>query len=69
MTRLKFGLYLPNFGDYSDPRAIAQLAAEAEAAGWEGVFLWDHLLWEQPRVQPVGTDVDQQVAQLVEGSG
>lgn len=24
-----------------DPRVVAQLAAEAEAAGWDGVFYWD----------------------------
>jgi alkanesulfonate monooxygenase SsuD/methylene tetrahydromethanopterin reductase-like flavin-dependent oxidoreductase (luciferase family) len=24
-----------------DPRTIADLAAEAEAAGWDGVFYWD----------------------------
>lgn len=24
-----------------DPRAAAELAAEAEAAGWDGVFSWD----------------------------
>ena len=51
---LRFGLYLPNFGDYSDPRAVAALAQLAESAGWDGLFLWDHLLWETPSLQPVG---------------
>jgi alkanesulfonate monooxygenase SsuD/methylene tetrahydromethanopterin reductase-like flavin-dependent oxidoreductase (luciferase family) len=41
---LKHLLYLPPFGDLSDPRLIADLAAEAESAGWDGVFLWDHVL-------------------------
>ncbi len=53
-SSIRFGLYLPNFGDYADPRAVAELAVLAEGAGWEGVFLWDHLLWETPSVQPVG---------------
>ncbi len=24
-----------------DPRTVAELAQEAEAAGWDGVFVWD----------------------------
>jgi alkanesulfonate monooxygenase SsuD/methylene tetrahydromethanopterin reductase-like flavin-dependent oxidoreductase (luciferase family) len=37
------GLFLPPFGEAADPGFLASLAAEAEAAGWDGVFLWDHL--------------------------
>jgi alkanesulfonate monooxygenase SsuD/methylene tetrahydromethanopterin reductase-like flavin-dependent oxidoreductase (luciferase family) len=37
-------LYLPPFGELSDPRLLADLASEAEAAGWDGIFLWDHVL-------------------------
>lgn len=40
---MRFGLYLPAFGELADPRALASLAADAEAAGWDGVFLWDHI--------------------------
>lgn len=40
---VRFGIYTPNFGDYSDPRRLAALASEAEAAGWEGFFLYDHI--------------------------
>jgi alkanesulfonate monooxygenase SsuD/methylene tetrahydromethanopterin reductase-like flavin-dependent oxidoreductase (luciferase family) len=40
---MKFGLYLPNFGDYFDARFTAKLAIEAENAGWDGFFIWDHL--------------------------
>lgn len=40
---MKFGLHVPNFGALSDPRAVADLAARAEAAGWDGFFLWDHV--------------------------
>lgn len=38
------GVNVPNFGDYSDPRAFAALAVDAENAGWDGVFVWDHML-------------------------
>jgi len=38
-----FAIDTPNFGDYSEPRLLAELAREAEAAGWDGFFLWDHI--------------------------
>ncbi len=38
-----FALDSPNFGDYSDLRLLAELAREAEIAGWDGFFLWDHI--------------------------
>lgn len=41
-------LWLPLFDELSDPMAVARLAAEAEEAGWHGVFVWDHLLWQAP---------------------
>jgi alkanesulfonate monooxygenase SsuD/methylene tetrahydromethanopterin reductase-like flavin-dependent oxidoreductase (luciferase family) len=40
---MRFGLSIPNFGDWADPRRIARLAREAEDAGWDGFFLWDHV--------------------------
>jgi alkanesulfonate monooxygenase SsuD/methylene tetrahydromethanopterin reductase-like flavin-dependent oxidoreductase (luciferase family) len=30
-------------GDLADPRVLADVAAGAEQAGWDGVFVWDHL--------------------------
>ena len=39
---MKHGVYLPNFGPYADVSAAAQLAALAERAGWDGVFVCDH---------------------------
>src|SRR5258708_8941784 len=38
---MKFGLDVPTTGVYADARAQAALAAEAEAAGWDGFFVWD----------------------------
>ena len=32
---------------------MAKLAAEAEAAGWDGFFIWDHMVWTAPANQPV----------------
>jgi len=42
-ARIQRGLYLPNFGAFGDARRVAELAADAEAAGWDGCFIWDHI--------------------------
>ena len=43
-ARLKTGIYLPNFGPFGDARVIADLARDVESAGWDGFFLWDHIV-------------------------
>ncbi len=48
MTSPRFGLGVPNGGDFADPRRIAELSSTAEAAGWDGFFLWDHVIRRQP---------------------
>lgn len=48
MTEPKFGLGVPNGGDFADPTRLASLAGDAEAAGWDGFFLWDHVIRRQP---------------------
>ncbi len=40
---MKYGVYLPNFGAFGDARQLARLAQDAEAAGWDGFFIWDHI--------------------------
>jgi alkanesulfonate monooxygenase SsuD/methylene tetrahydromethanopterin reductase-like flavin-dependent oxidoreductase (luciferase family) len=45
---LRSALWLPLFDDLADPRVVARLAAEAEAAGWDGCFVWDQLHWRAP---------------------
>jgi alkanesulfonate monooxygenase SsuD/methylene tetrahydromethanopterin reductase-like flavin-dependent oxidoreductase (luciferase family) len=52
---LRFGLFVPNFGaGFGDARPLAELAAAAEQAGWDGFFLWDHVAPspELPTVDP-----------------
>jgi alkanesulfonate monooxygenase SsuD/methylene tetrahydromethanopterin reductase-like flavin-dependent oxidoreductase (luciferase family) len=39
---MHYGITLP-YED--DPRALVDLAVEAEAAGWDGVFVWDGITW------------------------
>ena len=41
---MRFGLDAANFGNYSDPFTLAELAAEAEEVGWDGFFVFDHIL-------------------------
>src|SRR5580658_3833052 len=40
---MRFGLSFPLACQLSDVAAVAELAKEAEIAGWDGVFVWDHL--------------------------
>jgi len=42
---LYYGVHTPNFGDYGDPAILAELAHEAEDSGWDGFFIWDHILF------------------------
>ena len=44
---MQFAIDLPPFGPYSDPHLVAELAHEAEEAGWNGFFLWDHLNYKR----------------------
>ncbi|MFW9788124.1 MAG: LLM class flavin-dependent oxidoreductase [Candidatus Thorarchaeota archaeon] len=41
---MKYGINLPNFGWFGDIDTLVDVAVEAEEAGWEGFFLWDHML-------------------------
>jgi alkanesulfonate monooxygenase SsuD/methylene tetrahydromethanopterin reductase-like flavin-dependent oxidoreductase (luciferase family) len=45
---MRTGIYLPPFDPLADPGVVAGLAAEAEEAGWDGFFLWDHIRWHEP---------------------
>jgi alkanesulfonate monooxygenase SsuD/methylene tetrahydromethanopterin reductase-like flavin-dependent oxidoreductase (luciferase family) len=38
---VRFGVSLPNVGDCGSPQTLVELGQEAEAAGWDGVFVWD----------------------------
>jgi hypothetical protein len=33
-----YSLYIPPFGDYADAQALAELARDAEDAGWDGIY-------------------------------
>jgi len=46
---MHYGVTLPNMG--VDAQTLAQLAVEAETAGWDGVFVWD-CLYGSPEYEP-----------------
>jgi alkanesulfonate monooxygenase SsuD/methylene tetrahydromethanopterin reductase-like flavin-dependent oxidoreductase (luciferase family) len=50
---MRYAVNMPNFAEYADVRAVAALAADAEAAGWDGFFVWDHMLYAKDERLPV----------------
>jgi alkanesulfonate monooxygenase SsuD/methylene tetrahydromethanopterin reductase-like flavin-dependent oxidoreductase (luciferase family) len=42
------GIFLAPFDEMADPHELAELAATAEAHGWDGFFLWDHVAYRPP---------------------
>jgi alkanesulfonate monooxygenase SsuD/methylene tetrahydromethanopterin reductase-like flavin-dependent oxidoreductase (luciferase family) len=40
---MQFAINTPNFGSFSDVHLMAELAHEAEDAGWDCFFIWDHI--------------------------
>ena len=40
-------MYVPPFGSFGDVHALVDLAVSAEESGWDGFFLWDHVLYEK----------------------
>ena len=47
---MRSGLFIPPFDALADPELVARLSAEAEEAGWHGVFVWDNLRFVEPVV-------------------
>ncbi|MFQ5831386.1 MAG: LLM class flavin-dependent oxidoreductase [Candidatus Thorarchaeota archaeon] len=52
MSKMSFGLYVPNFGKvFGYARTLGELAKVAEDSGWDGFFVWDHI--QQDRTKPL----------------
>jgi alkanesulfonate monooxygenase SsuD/methylene tetrahydromethanopterin reductase-like flavin-dependent oxidoreductase (luciferase family) len=41
---MRYSINVPNFGDFADARTVARVARDAEEAGWDGFFIWDHVV-------------------------
>jgi alkanesulfonate monooxygenase SsuD/methylene tetrahydromethanopterin reductase-like flavin-dependent oxidoreductase (luciferase family) len=50
---LRYGVHVQNSGDFGDAAVLARLARDAEMAGWDGFFIWDHILFEVQQPTPV----------------
>jgi len=51
---LRFGVLVPNFGNCcGSPRELAELAVEAENSGWDGFFIFDHILYSNEQHVPL----------------
>jgi len=48
VSDVKRGLFIAPFDELVDPRLLADLAVRAEARGWDGIFLWDHVTYRAP---------------------
>jgi len=40
---IRYGIDLPPFGPFGSASVLADVARDAEQAGWDGVFIWDHV--------------------------
>jgi alkanesulfonate monooxygenase SsuD/methylene tetrahydromethanopterin reductase-like flavin-dependent oxidoreductase (luciferase family) len=45
---VRHGLFIAPFDELADPHRIMELAVATESAGWDGMFLWDHLDYREP---------------------
>ncbi len=42
------GIFVAPFDELVDPRVLARLATATEAAGFDGFFVWDHIVYSAP---------------------
>ena len=47
---MRFGISIPNF---AEPDRLVQLAIATDRNGWDGFFLWDHILADRAEAVPV----------------
>ncbi len=45
---MQAALFIPLFDELSEPSVAIEIAVVAEAEGWDGVFVWDHMLYRPP---------------------
>jgi hypothetical protein len=48
LGRVKFAIDVAPLDELADPRLLAELAATAEDRGWDGFFVWDHIVYRAP---------------------
>jgi alkanesulfonate monooxygenase SsuD/methylene tetrahydromethanopterin reductase-like flavin-dependent oxidoreductase (luciferase family) len=40
-----YGIEVVPFGEFGDPKVVVQFARAAQESGWEGIWVWDHMLF------------------------
>lgn len=41
---MRYSINVPNFGEFAAPEVFAEVARRVEEAGWDGLFVWDHVV-------------------------
>lgn len=54
VVQVRYGISISTLGGYAEPGRVVEAARAAEAAGWEGLFVWDHIayVWDVPSADP-----------------
>jgi alkanesulfonate monooxygenase SsuD/methylene tetrahydromethanopterin reductase-like flavin-dependent oxidoreductase (luciferase family) len=47
---MRYGISIPNF---ADPVQLVEVARVADASGWDGFFLWDHIVVDRSAPPPI----------------
>lgn len=51
---MRYAIDIPNFGVFADVRLAAGIARDAEEAGWDAIWVWDHIMRDpaEPHADP-----------------
>ncbi len=52
-SEIKYGLGLIQFNEFSNPDVVIDFAVEAEKAGWDGIFLIDHVMFSREHISSI----------------
>jgi alkanesulfonate monooxygenase SsuD/methylene tetrahydromethanopterin reductase-like flavin-dependent oxidoreductase (luciferase family) len=51
---MRFSINIPNFGDFAHAEVVAKVASATEAAGWDALFVWDHIVFDRRTPRQIG---------------
>ena len=51
---MRYSINIPNFGDFADAEVVARVASASENAGWDALFVWDHVVHNKRDRQSFG---------------
>ena len=50
---IKYGITIIQFNEFADPELVVEFAEEAEKAGWDGIFLIDHVYFNREQIPSI----------------